>query len=649
MNPILWQPDPETIENAAITQFRQRVATKYTVDLPDYEALHTWSVTHRELFWSEIWALGECVGEGSLSPALGADTMPGAQWFPGLRLNVAENLLRHRDDRLAIHFRCEESMERQLSFAELHDQVAKVADGFRRLGLEPGDRVAAFVPNVPEAVVAMLAVTSLGGVWTSCSPDFGVQGVLDRFGQVEPRFLIAADGYRFKGKNFDRRPQLAEILAGLPTVERCLVISYLEDQPDVDGLRDCQLMNDWIHQADCPDLSFVRLPFDHPMYIMYSSGTTGVPKAIVHGAGGTLLQHIKEHRLHTNLGAHDRLFYFTTCGWMMWNWLVSALAGGTAIMLFEGNPFYPGPEVLFRWAQDQGITAFGTSAKYVDAVKKSGLVPKDHFDLSKVKTLLSTGSPLVPESFDFVYEAIGDDLCVSSITGGTDIISCFALGHPAGPVRRGELQVKGLGMDVAVFDGEGNAVVGQPGELVCRQAFVSMPIGFWNDDQGHRYRTAYFEAYDGVWTHGDWVEETESGGLIVYGRSDATLNPGGVRIGTAEIYRQVEQMDAVVEAICVGQDYDGDQRVILFVILRDGLQLDDEFRGEIRRQIRAETTPRHVPAVIAQVPDIPRTKSGKIVELAVKKMIHGQDVKNRAALANPEALEHFRNRSELKA
>ncbi len=647
MNPILWQPHPQQVQQAAITHFRQTMAKKYDLELPDYRALHRWSIADRGRFWREIWALGGCVGEGELEPPLGADHMPGAQWFPQLRLNFAENLLQRRDDGLAIHFRCEESTERNLSFAELHDQVAKVAAGFRRLGLQPGDRVAAFVPNIPETVISMLAVTSLGGVWTSCSPDFGVQGVLDRFGQVEPRFFIAADGYQFKGRHFDRRPQLREILAGLPSVERCLVIPYLEERPDLQGLGDCQLLSQWLEQEESPELSFVRLPFDHPLYIMYSSGTTGIPKAIVHGAGGTLLQHVKEHRLHTNLGPDDRLFYFTTCGWMMWNWLVSALAGGTAIMLFDGNPFHPGPEVLFRWAQDQGITAFGTSAKYIDAVKKSGLVPKDHFDLSKVKTLLSTGSPLVPESFDFVYEAIGDHLCVSSITGGTDIISCFALGHPAGPVRRGELQVKGLGMDVAVFDGEGQAIVGQPGELVCRQAFVSMPIGFWRDDDNQRYRAAYFEDFEGIWTHGDWVEETESGGLIVYGRSDATLNPGGVRIGTAEIYRQVEQMDQVVEAICVGQDRDGDQRVILFVVLRAGLVLDDGLRHEIRQQIRAETTPRHVPAVIAQVPDIPRTKSGKIVELAVKKVIHGQGVKNRAALANPEALEHFRNRGEL--
>jgi acetoacetyl-CoA synthetase len=517
----------------------------------------------------------------------------------------------------------------------------------RNAGVLAGDRVAGYLPNMPAAVIAMLATTSLGAIWSSCSPDFGVQGVLDRFGQIEPKVLIAADGYYYAGKTIDVLPRIREVLDRLPTVQKTVIVPYTQERPAITDLTGAVMLADFSRAFEPRDIEFERLPFDHPLYIMFSSGTTGVPKCIVHGAGGTLLQHIKEHRLHTDVKRDDRVFYFTTCGWMMWNWLVSALASEATVLLYDGSPFAADGHILFDYAQAESIDVFGTSAKFIDAAAKLGLEPVKTHDLASVKTVLSTGSPLAPEGFDYVYRSIKRDVQLASISGGTDIISCFALGNPTGPVWRGELQCRGLGLSVDVYDDAGRAVRGQKGELVCTAPFPSMPVRFWNDVDGSRYRAAYFERFPGVWCHGDYVELTVHDGLVIYGRSDAVLNPGGVRIGTAEIYRQVERLDEVAESLAIGQDWSNDVRVVLFVRLREGLTLDDALVEKIRKQIRDNTTPRHVPAKVVQVTDIPRTKSGKIVELAVRNVVHSLPVKNLEALANPEALELFRNRSEL--
>jgi acetoacetyl-CoA synthetase len=589
------------------------------------------------------------VGEPGGCTLVDGERMPGARWFPDATLNFAENLLQGGDHELALVFRREDGLKREITFRELRDEVGRLQAAFRAAGLEPGDRVAAILPNIPEAVAAVLAVASLGGIWSSCSPDFGAPGVLDRFGQIEPKLLLTADGYLYRGQHFDTLEKLATIQSELPTVERTVVVPYTSEAPSLGGLRNTVAWSEFTSAGPSPESEFRRFPFDQPLYILFSSGTTGKPKCIVHGAGGTLLQHLKEHQLHTDLAPGDRLFYFTTLGWMMWNWLVTGLASGTTLVLFDGNPFHPGPETLWDLAAEEGVTVFGTSAKFLDACKKAGLEPARTHDLSRLRAILSTGSPLVPESFDWVYESVKRDLHLASIAGGTDIVSCFMLGCPVLPVYRGEIQCRGLGMKVEVFDDEGGSIAEEPGELVCTAPFPSMPVGFWNDPDGARYRAAYFERFPAVWQHGDWVQLTEHGGVIVYGRSDATLNPGGVRIGTAEIYRQVEQFEEVEEGIVVGQDSgDGDQRIVLFVKLRDGLTLTDSLRDEIRRQIRANTTPRHVPAVVAQVNDIPRTRSGKISEIAVRDVLHGRPVKNTEALANPEALEEFRARPELE-
>ncbi|MEJ2534993.1 MAG: acetoacetate--CoA ligase, partial [Gammaproteobacteria bacterium] len=538
---------------------------------------------------------------------------------------------------------------RELSYAELHQAVARAARGLRDLGVGPGDRVAGFMPNVPETVIAMLAATSIGAIWSSCSPDFGTAAVVDRLGQVEPRVLFCVDSYAYNGKTHDCLARVREIVARIPSIERVVVASCLGDEPDTDGVPGAQRWSSFTDNG-AATIDFERLPFDHPVYILFSSGTTGVPKCITHGAGGTLLQHLKELVLHTDLKRRDRIFYFTTCGWMMWNWLVSSLAVGAGVVLWEGSPFHPRPEALFDLVDEAGITIFGTGAKAISAWQKAGLKPRETHDLSTLQTLLSTGSVLAPESFDYVYREVKEDLCLSSISGGTDIVSCFALGCPVKPVRRGELQVLGLGMAVEIRRDDGTvAEVGETGELCCTQPFPSMPVRFWGDADGSAYRAAYFEKFPGVWAHGDFARMTESGGLVIVGRSDATLNPGGVRIGTAEIYRQVERLDEVLEAVCVGQDWEDDVRVVLFVRLREGLVLDDELSDRIRREIRANTSPRHVPARILQVADIPRTVSGKITELAVRDVIHGRDVRNAEALANPEALQLFRDLPALRS
>ena len=643
----LWRPSSKRVEEARLTAFAARLSADEKTPLASYQDLHRFSIDYRDRFWRAVWEFAGVIGDpGSPDRVLVDDAMPGARYFPDARLNFAENLLRRRGGEDAIVFRREDGDTRTLSGAELYAEVSKVAEALREWGVKPGDRVAAFVPNIPETMIAALATASMGAVWSSCSPDFGVQGILDRFGQIEPRVFICADGYLYGGKTHDCLARAREVVGRLPSVERVIVVPFVSDEPSLEGLKQAVSWDDLAARDPAP-LSFEPLPFDHPLYILYSSGTTGIPKCIVHGAGGTLLQHLKEHQLHCDIRPGDRVFYFTTCGWMMWNWLITALASEAALLLYDGSPFHPDGNVLFDFARDEQMTLFGTSAKFIDAVAKAGLDPSCTHGLPSVRTMTSTGSPLSPESFDFVYERIKRDIHLASISGGTDIVSCFVGGVPTEPVWRGEIQAKALGMAVEVFDEQGRPVVGRKGELVCTRSFPSMPVGFWNDPDGSRYRRAYFEHFPGVWRHGDWVEETPRGGFVIYGRSDATLNPGGVRIGTAEIYRQVEQLDEILESLVIGQQWQGDERIVLFVRLRPGGTLDAALEARIRDAIRRNTTPRHVPARIVQVDDIPRTKSGKIVELAVRSVVHGETVPNLEALANPEALDQFRNRTEL--
>ncbi len=644
----LWQPSAERVADATLTRFMQETAARWGVGVADYDALHAWSVAAPERFWDQIWDFGRVIGEKGGTVLVDGDRMPGARWFPDARLNFAQNLLRSRDEGDALVFWGEDEVKNRVSHAELYRMVARFAAALRDMGVEKGDRVAAFMPNLPETVVAMLATASIGAIFTSASPDFGVQGVLDRFGQTEPKVLVAVDGYYYNGKRVDCLGKLAEITAALPSLRRTVVVPYVHQRPDIHGVVHGRLLSDFVSLfAHETEIAFEALPFDHPLYIMYSSGTTGVPKCIVHSAGGALLQHLKEHLLHTDVRPGDRLFYFTTCGWMMWNWLVSGLAAGATLLLYDGSPFVADGDILFDFADAERMTHFGTSAKFIDHLAKLGRRPKDTHGLTTVRAMMSTGSPLVPESFAYVYDAIKSDLCLASISGGTDILSCFVLGCPVLPVYAGEIQCKGLGMAVDVFDEDGRPISGEKGELVCTRPFPSMPVGFWNDPDGARYRAAYFERFDHVWCHGDFCEVTAHGGLVIHGRSDATLNPGGVRIGTAEIYRQVEKVHEVVESLVIGQDWDRDVRVVLFVKLREGLTLDDALVERIRQTVRSNTTPRHVPARVLQVADIPRTKSGKIVELAVRHVVHGRPVKNVEALANPEALAFFRDRAEL--
>jgi acetoacetyl-CoA synthetase len=646
MNEPIWTPAPERVAASNLTRFAELARRRYGAPDGPYGALWRWSVGERERFWQALIEFAGIVRDDGTAPALrDRERMPGAVWFEDTRLSYAENLLAGDDQPEAIVFVNERGTRRVMSRAELRREVARVAAGLRDLGIGEGDRVAAFLPNLPESIVAMLAATSLGAVWTSCSPDFGINGVLDRFGQVTPRVLFTADGYFYGGKTFDSLQPIAGVLRELPSVERVVVVPYVSPQPELRALPGAVSWSE-LGRRDVP-LVFARLPFNAPLFVMYSSGTTGVPKCIVHGAGGTLLQHRKEHLLHTDLKESDRMFFFTTCGWMMWNWLASALASRCTVLLYEGSPFWPDREVLWKMAERERVTVFGTSAKYLSALEKDGGAPGRTQDLAALRTILSTGSPLAPEQFDYVYRDIKHDVLLASISGGTDIISCFCLGNPWLPVHRGEIQSPGLGMATAVYDEHGRAVRDTQGELVCSAPFPSMPLGFWGDPDGSRYHAAYFERFPGVWCHGDHALQTSRDGFVILGRSDAVLNPGGVRIGTAEIYRQVERLPEIQESIAVGQDWDGDVRVVLFVRLRPGVTLDDALVRRLRDTIRANTTPRHVPAKILAVPDIPRTISGKIVELAVRNVVHGRPVRNTDALANPEALEHFRNRPEL--
>jgi len=647
----LWTPSESRIGNSNLHRFMAQLNRDHGVTLTTYDDVHRFSVERMEDFWMALWDFGgvkaETRGQRILTDG---DRMPGGRFFPDARLNYAENLLGKTGDSDALVFRGEDRVERRMSWRQLNAEVARLNRALAAAGVGQGDRVCAVVPNMPETIVCFLAVASLGAIWSSCSPDFGERGILDRFGQIAPKVLIACDGYYYAGKTIRLAGKIGNVLKDLASVERTLIIDYIGEAPAMaQALPRAQPLGDFVRgQSDRP-IAFAQVPFDHPLYILYSSGTTGIPKCIVHRAGGILLKHLCEHLLNTDTGPADKLFYFSTCGWMMWNWLVSGLAAGATLLLYDGSPFHPSERVLFDYAEAEGMTIFGTSAKYIDAVKKTGWRPKDTHPLPRLRTMLSTGSPLAPESFDFVYEAIKSDLHLGSISGGTDICGCFVGGNPLSPVWRGEIQGPMLGMAVEVFDDAGKPIREAKGELVCVRPFPSMPVMFWNDPDGAKYHAAYFARFPNIWCHGDFAEITRHGGIIIHGRSDATLNPGGVRIGTAEIYAQVERIPEVIEALAIGQDFDSDVRVVLFVRLRPGAVLDEALTARIKKQIREGASPRHVPAKIVAVADIPRTKSGKITELAVRDVVHGREVKNKEALANPEALELFRDLAELKA
>ncbi len=641
-NPVIWEPDSDRIRASAMYQFMRQQG------FDTYAELHQWSIDNLAAFWSALCEFCDIqFNEPAESVLARPDNIMDAGWFEGAQINFAAHLLRHTGGEAAIVFCGEDGVRRELSRDELRAAVARVAAALRASGVETGDRVAGFLPNCPEAIIAMLATASIGAIWSSCSPDFGINGVVDRFGQIEPKVLFTANAYFYNGKIRNSRSVVAGVAKVIPSIVKTVIVPFVEQEPVDTGIDNAMLWQDFL-AADA-SLEIAPVDFNHPLYVMFSSGTTGVPKCIVHGHGGTLLQQTKEHVLHTGVTEADKLFYFTTCGWMMWNWLVCGLGTGATLILFDGSPFFKEGRILWEIAERERISIFGTSAKYISALENTGVRPKEEFSLPELRTVLSTGSPLAPASFDFVYDAIGSDLQLASISGGTDILSCFALGNPMLPVRRGELQCKGLGMATEIYDENGRSVVGEHGELVCTKPFPSTPVSFWNDPDGARYRAAYFERFPGVWAHGDFAELTEDGGMVIHGRSDSVLNPGGVRIGTAEIYRQVEKLDEVLESIAIGQNWDGDVRVVLFVLLKDGIDLNDDLAARIRKTIRENTTPRHVPAKIIAVPEIPRTKSGKIVELAVRSVVHGEEVKNTEALLNPDALKYFRGLPELES
>jgi len=643
----LWQPNKEKAQKSQMFDFLTEINQKHNRDFKEYYELHKWSIENVSNFWGEFWDYSNIIHSKNYTSVVdNPKKMPGAKWFNEARLNYAENLLQRRDSHPAIIFRGEDKVKKTITYKELFDEVHRIAEGLKRLGVKKNDRVAGFVPNMPEAIIAMLAASSIGAIWSSSSPDFGIKGVLDRFSQIEPKVVFAADGYFFKGRVFDSQEKLKGILDKLPSVEKVVLIDYTGNR-NIEEISNSMTWEDF-SQPVKEEMTFEQLPFDHPLYIMYSSGTTGLPKSIVHSAGGTLIQHLKELRLHCDLTEDDTIFYFTTCGWMMWNWFVSSLAVGATIVCFDGNPFYPGADALLKMADELDITIFGTSAKYIASLEAEGVVPMEISDFSKLKAITSTGSPLSNESFEYVYDKWKKDVQLSSISGGTDIISCFVLGCPILPVHRGEIQCKGLGMDVDCFDINENSIIGKQGELVCKTAFPSMPVYFWNDDDGKKYNSAYFEEYPEIWHHGDFIEISKHGGIIMLGRSDATLNPGGVRIGTSEIYRVVENIDEIEDSVVIGQQYQEDERIILFVKLNKGFDLSDELKKNISNLIRSNCSPRHVPAVILTTTDVPYTLNGKKVEVAVKKIIHGKDVKNKDALRNPECLENFRNRKELE-
>jgi acetoacetyl-CoA synthetase len=644
----LWTPSAERISASRITKFIAQVNEAKGLSLSGYDDLYEWSVQEPAAFWEQVWKAADVIASHSYEGVLeNGDAMPGARWFPGSQLNFAENLMRRRDEHKAIVWRHENGKTQSITYKELASQVARLTMFLEDQGVMDGDVVAAYLPNRIEAVVTMLATSALGATFTSCSPDFGMQGVLDRFGQVEPKVLVTCDGYHYNGQRHDILKRLQEMLLELYTIERVVMVPTVHENPSRAGLRGALMWSEALDR-EIEEPYFEQFPFDHPLYVLYSSGTTGTPKCIVHGQGGTLLQHFKEHALHTDIGPNDVVFYYTTTGWMMWNWLASTLAVGATMVLYDGSPSFNNLDHLWKVAEDFGVTVFGTSPKFLGACAKAGMQPGGRFDLSKLKAVLSTGAPLSAELFEWVYNNVKGDLQLASISGGTDIVSCFMLGSPIDPVYAGEIQKRALGMAIEAWGPDGKPVVGDKGELVCTKPFPSMPVGFHEDWDGTRYRAAYFDHFPGVWRHGDFIEITERGGVIVHGRSDATLNPGGIRIGTAEIYRVVESMDEIGEALVIGQDWQGDTRVVLFVVLPPGQELSEGLRTSIKTRIRGQATPRHVPALILQVPELPRTRSGKKVEIAVTKVVHGDAVNNQSALANPKALQYFKGRPELR-
>lgn len=646
----LWSPSQSAVENSNMFKFKTYLEKKYNVTLPDYPSFYFWSIEHAEDFWSEYWDYAGLIGDKGNVVIAHKDQIEQAKFFPEARINYAENMLKRRDDAPAIIFKTEQGPERTDSFADVYAAVSKIRQAMVNEGIEKGDRIAAYMPNMPETIYVALAAASLGAIFSSASPDFGAGGVIDRFGQTEPKLLFTVDHYYYGGKNLDQRTKLADILPALPSVQKTIIIPNVQDDLDTSALPNTVRYEDFIAPYAVQDIAFTRVEFNHPLYIMFSSGTTGAPKCIVHGHGGTLIQHVKELSLHCDLKKGERIFYYTTCGWMMWNWLISGLAVDATVLLYDGSPFHEDGHILWDFTTRHKCNVFGTSAKYIEALKTNHIYPKEHYDLSDLRMITSTGSPLVHEGFDFVYDHIKSDVHLASIYGGTDVITAsFGIGNPISPVYRGELQGSALGVDVQIFDDEGQPMAEGTGagELVCVNAHPSMPVGFWNDPDGAKYHKAYFAEYENIWHHGDWVEKTLNHGLIVHGRSDATLNPGGVRIGTAEIYRQVEKIEDVAESICVGQNWEGDVRVILFVVMKPGKTLNEDLIKQIRTQIRVGASPRHMPAKVIAVADIPRTRSGKITEIAVRDVIHGRKVKNVEALANPESLELYKDIAEL--
>lgn len=646
---ILWKPTKKQIKESQMTDFTNFVNESYQLSLQNYEELHTWSVQNIADFWKSFWDYSQVIHSGDIKEVVNdSSKMPGTNWFTGVKLNFAENLLKYRDDKVAIIYKGEGRKPQSLNYKQLYNEVQKLTSAMRKVGIKSGDRVVGFLPNMPIAIIAMLATASIGAIWSSCSPDFGIKGVLDRFKQIKPKLLFAVDGYYYNGKQFNYLDKVKQIAEQLPTVEHVIINPYLSNMVDVydilKGIQYQEFVNFSIHE----NLTFGQLPFNHPLYIMYSSGTTGMPKAIVHSAGGTLLQHLKELHLHTNLSRSDKIFYFTTCGWMMWNWLVSSLAVGATIVLYDGSPFYPDGNAMWNLVDEMGITVFGTSAKYIASCEENGIYPMRNNNLLSLRAILSTGSPLMPESFDYVYNKIKQDVVLSSIAGGTDIISCFVLGNPNLSVHRGEIQCRGLGMDVHAYSPDGKSLNGEQGELVCIKPFPSMPIYFWNDKDGEKYKNAYFIIYPGIWHHGDYISISKHGGVTMHGRSDATLNPGGVRIGTSEIYRVVENLAEIEDSLVIGQKWKGDERIILFVKLYEKYKFDDQLLEKIKSAIKSNCSPRHVPAKIICTPDIPYTINGKKVEIAVKKIICGKDVSNRDALTNPKSLDYYKDLKELK-
>jgi acetoacetyl-CoA synthetase len=650
MAKLLWKPSEDQIKKSNMYAFMHNVNQKYHKNIRDYQELFQWSVENIEEFWAQMWDFAKIIASKQPHQIVDDVTkMPFTKWFTGARLNFAENLLRFTDTQTAIVFLGENQVYRKFTYAQLYDAVGRLALSLREAGVQTGDRVVGFMPNMPESIIAMLAASSIGAIWSSCSPDFGIKGVLDRFGQIKPKVLFTANGYFFKGKTIDSIERIVKILKQIDSVEKVVVVPYTETSSNISTIRDSVLFEDFISSEKIQKIQFEQLPFDHPLYIMYSSGTTGLPKCMVQSAGGILIHQMKEHLLHTDLKRDDNIFYFTTCGWMMWNWLVCGLSVGATIVLYDGNPFYPGPEVLWQMAQDEKISVFGTSAGYIAALMNSGLKPGKQFDLSSLRTILSTGSPLSMEGFEFIYQDIKNDLQLASISGGTDINGCFALGNPILPVYAGELQCRGLGMKVEAFDKNSTSVYNQQGELVCTAPSPSMPIYFWDDPEGKKYHSAYFDVYPGIWRHGDYIEINDRGGVIIYGRSDTTLNPGGVRIGTAEIYRQVEMLDEIEDSLVVGQNWKNDVRIVLFVKMKSDCILNDDLKNKIRQTIRKNASPRHVPAKIIDVPDIPYTLNMKKVELAVKKTIQGEAVLNKDALKNPSVLDYYADLQALKS